>query len=116
MTKTTITVKRPNGQIEIVDMSDKWRFGITDQQFKMVRKATREGGCGECLSYKCERIDDRPPAEIAHDEQLAQQAKKARRYDAINNEGGEGYNPYRRPDTSCTDDRTPWQQGDDQAE
>jgi hypothetical protein len=44
----------------------------------------------------------------------AERAKKAREWDRINNEGGEGYNPYR--DQAEMVDNTPWMKGDDQAE
>ena len=59
---------------------------------------------------------DAHTAKIAAGRAAAKTADAARRvkermFDAINNEGGEGYNPYRGP--SRDHDRTPYHKGDD---
>jgi len=84
--KLTLTVKRPNGEIEKV-VHPKLTF-ITEAQFKQIQKCTREAGRGEVLSYEMEReqLDNR-----AHNEY----ERKAKAYNDVNNEGGEGFNPYR---------------------
>ena len=51
------------------------------------------------------------PEQKAEIEAQKEKARKAREWDEIHNEGGEGYNPYRnQPDMI---DRTPYQKGDD---
>lgn len=54
-----ITVKRPNGEIEIVT-NDKFAV-INDTLFGKMREATRNAGKGELLSYKY--VDTRTGAE-----------------------------------------------------
>lgn len=84
MTKTIITAKRPNGQIELVDVSDKHPVGINDKLFARMQAATKDAGRGELLSYSVEDIDDRTPAEVAWDavERLYGQATVAADYSA----------------------------------
>ena len=84
--KLTLTVKRPNGEIESI-VHPKLTF-ITEAQFKQIQKDTKAAGRGEVLSYEIER-------EIVDNRSLKEQERKAAAYDAVNNEGGEGYNPYR---------------------
>lgn len=64
MRKTTVTIKRPEGHIETVDVSDKFAQGLSDQMFQQVKKATKDAGRGECLSYK---IEDTLDAETKSD-------------------------------------------------
>jgi hypothetical protein len=54
MKKVTIEIKRPNGRIEILDVSDKFENGLTDGMFETIKKATKEAGRGDCLSYNVE--------------------------------------------------------------
>lgn len=56
MIKTTITIKRPTGNVEIVDVSDKFANGLTDGMFATIKAATAKAGRGECLSYNVERL------------------------------------------------------------
>lgn len=84
--KLTLTVKRPNGEIEKV-VHPKLTF-ITEAQFKQIQKDTKAAGRGEVLSYEIER-------EVVDNRAVKEQQRKAREFDRINNEGGEGYNPYR---------------------
>ena len=49
--RSQLTVKRPNGQIEIVDTTEKLRI-ITDAVFNQVKAATAKAGRGEVLSYE----------------------------------------------------------------
>lgn len=58
--------------------------------------------------------DNRTPEEKDAHAAAADRAKKAREYDRIHNEGGEGYNPYR--DQAEMVDKSPWMKGDDQPE
>lgn len=77
MRKTTITIKRPEGHIETVDVSDKFRQGLSDQMFEQVKKMTAEVNRGECLSYKVtDEISEEKLAEIkAHDDKARWFAK-----------------------------------------
>ena len=47
--RTEITIKRPNGEIEIV--TPKFTE-LNDNLFSQIKKATADAGRGECLSYK----------------------------------------------------------------
>lgn len=58
------------------------------------------------------RLANRGPEEKARIEQAKETARKAREYDLIHNEGGEGYNPFR--DQAEMDDSTPYHKGDNQ--
>ena len=52
MYKTTkIEVKRPEGHIEIVDVSEKFPSGLTDTMFAAMKAATKAAGRGDMLSY-----------------------------------------------------------------
>lgn len=55
-TTTKITVKRPDGETEIMDISAKFQNGITDQLFAAMKNATRKAGRGELLSYSVEHV------------------------------------------------------------
>jgi len=74
-------------------------------------------GGKECLDQS--DVDDRrrenvTPEEEAQIAKAKENARKAREYDRINNEGGEGYNPYR--DQAEMKDRTPHHKGDNNPE
>ena len=46
-----LTIKRPEGNIEIVDITEKF-CGMTDGLFEKIKEATKNAGKGECLSYE----------------------------------------------------------------
>ena len=52
MRTTKITAKRPSGEIEVVDVSDKFPAGLTDTMFEKIKAATRQAGRGDLLSYE----------------------------------------------------------------
>lgn len=54
MKKTTIEIKRPTGEIETLNVSEKFTNGLTDGMFETIKKATKEAGRGDCLSYNVE--------------------------------------------------------------
>jgi len=69
--KTEITIKRENGITEVVDVSEQFKSGLTDQMFEQIKTATRDAGKGECISYKVtvEELTDKEKKEIEdHDE------------------------------------------------
>lgn len=74
MRTTTIKIKRPEGHIETVDISDKWPRGINDIIFNKIKEATKAAGRGEMLSYtvKESELSAEEKAEIeAHDKKAA---------------------------------------------
>lgn len=75
MTTTTITVKRPNGQIETVDVSAKFPVGLTDQMFATIQESTRAAGRGEALSYNVTHESDAADSAWAAVERLQDQAE-----------------------------------------
>jgi hypothetical protein len=74
-----VTVKRPNGQIEVVDMSAKLGT-MNDALLKKVRKMTQEGGRGYVMKAVVTR-------ETSNMQELV------RDYKNLHNEGGFGYLP-----------------------
>lgn len=67
MIKKTITIKRPTGEIETIDVSDKFTV-LNEQIFQQVKKHTAEAGRGEAISWEEEHIDTRTDAEKAFDD------------------------------------------------
>jgi len=53
---TIIKIRRPEGHVETVNVSDKFSNGLTDPMFKQIKEATRKAGRGECLSYTSEYV------------------------------------------------------------
>lgn len=49
---TTIQAKRPDGNIETVDVSEKFPSGLTDAMFAQMAAATKAAGRGDLLSYR----------------------------------------------------------------
>lgn len=49
--KVTITIRRPEGHTEIVDVTNKFPQGLWDAKFEQVKQNTADAGRGECLSY-----------------------------------------------------------------
>ncbi len=62
--KTFITVKRPNGQIEEVEMTAKFNK-ITPAIFAKIVEGTRKAGRGEVQSYR--NVEDAPAHQISAD-------------------------------------------------
>ncbi len=77
---TELTVKRPNGEIEALDMSDRFPAGINKSMFDQIKKGTKEAGRGEVLK-----------AAITH--KMSNVGKLMAEYNNLHNEGGEGYIP-----------------------
>ena len=74
-------------------------------------------GAKEALDDKhvdARRLANITPEEKARIEQAKENVCKAREYDLLYNEGGEGYNPYR--DQAEMVDNSPWMKGDNQAD
>lgn len=85
-TKLTLTVKRPNGQVEKV-VHPTLKF-ITEAQFNQIQRDTAKAGRGEVLSYEIDR-------EMIDNTAFIENQRKAKAFDNLYNEGAEGYNPYR---------------------
>lgn len=69
---TTVDIKRPEGHIETVDVSDKFPQGLTDPMFETIKQKTMAAGRGEPLSYNVEsHISDAELAKIKeHDRKV----------------------------------------------
>lgn len=52
----TLKIKRPCGKIEVIDVSDKF-MSMNEQRFERIKKATRQAGKGEVLSYNVEKVE-----------------------------------------------------------
>lgn len=82
MTRIELTIRRPNGEIETLDVTDKLRAAghsrMTDPLFRATRKATKQAGRGWALSYR--NINERTDAEKALDDvlRLYDEAKQLR--------------------------------------
>lgn len=101
-----ITVKRPNGQIEEVQNG---KYMFSPEMFIKAFNDTKNAGRGEIISStghvtvvgdKTETMTmERDLADIQKQKEVAEAIKanktKARKFDNLYNEGGEGYNPYR---------------------
>ena len=83
MTKITIRTRRPNGEVEITDVSDKF-FSMNDRLFEQIKEANRKNGRGTCLDYKVERTDTRTDAqkEWSRVDSLFSLAEQVRDYSA----------------------------------
>jgi hypothetical protein len=77
--KLIISIRRPEGNIEEVDVSQKFA-GMNDSMFAKIRQATMDGGRGEPLSWKW--VDDRTDAEKAFDAVHIARAEVAQAEDA----------------------------------
>ncbi len=55
MTKITLTILRPTGVTEIVDVSDKF-CGMTPDLFAKIKAATKNAGKGDVKSYSVDVI------------------------------------------------------------
>lgn len=65
-----LTILRPNGQTEVVDMAAKgWGPGrLADARIAEIRAATKAAGRGAVLSYEYRNADTRTPAQRERDE------------------------------------------------
>lgn len=63
MIKTTLTFKRPNGKIEEIDVSEKFRSGINSVLAGIIRRDTRAAGRGELIDWRSGT--DATPEQIA---------------------------------------------------
>ena len=88
--KTTLKIKRPTGETEIVDISERFPVGITGKIFAKIVEANRKAGRGEVLSYTMEAeaptLDAQRFALVCEIENAREAANKA-----IHNDGF-GYN------------------------
>jgi hypothetical protein len=53
MNKVTAEIRRPNGEVETVDISDKFQ-NMNDSLFANLKKQVKAAGRGELLTYKVE--------------------------------------------------------------
>ncbi len=75
----TITIKRPNGKIETVDVTD--RFGSMNKaMFDNIKKSTKDGGRGDIL-------------ECVTTHKMSNLPNLMNDFNNLHNEGGEGYVP-----------------------
>lgn len=82
MQKTIITIKRPSGEIELVDISKTYPNRLFKIQFDKIKADTAKAGRGQCLSYTTEYVDTRPDSEKDYD--LIVESAKGKLYDAEN--------------------------------
>ena len=69
MTTVTLTIRRPNGQTETVNATEKMGLhGMTDAIFAQIRRDTKAAGRGDVLSYEIVTTDTRTDEEKALDE------------------------------------------------
>ena len=79
MTKIELTIRRPNGNVETIDISK--NFGSMNQEiFNQIKKQTKAGNGSDVLKATMTRKENN----------LYDLIKK---YNDVNNEGGEGYIP-----------------------
>lgn len=90
----TITVRRPGGEIEVVDVTAKYPSGLTPALFAAMKKATQAAGRGELVRWDNSDGYNSDQAAIDAANRAARKAK-ADAYDRLYNEGGEGFNPHR---------------------
>lgn len=90
MRVTTITIKRPEGHTEIVDATAKFPGGLSQPMFEQIKKATREAGKGDCLSFETKHVDTRTEAERFYSDTVERafsklyNAKNASYYSPVN--------------------------------
>ena len=54
---TTVTVKRPNGEVETIDATKKFPIGINDRLLETIKRDTSAAGRGTVLSAKTETVE-----------------------------------------------------------
>lgn len=62
-TKTTVTIRRPDGTEEMIDVTSRFPIGISEPLFARMRQENRKAGRGELLRH--EHIVETTPAEDA---------------------------------------------------
>lgn len=67
-TKTTVTIRRPNGKTETVDVSKSFPLGMPATLQDRMRRETRDAGRGEVLSI--DETDTRTASQIEADEAM----------------------------------------------
>jgi hypothetical protein len=94
-TKTTITIRRPEGHEETIDVSAKYPVGLNPALFERIQADNKAAGRGWCLRY--ETTVDPAPADgnTALTVTFGRRSKSEKAHDRLFNEGGEGYNPHR---------------------
>ena len=87
--RNTVTVKRLNGAIETVDITERFPGGLTPELARKMRNALIEAGKAvDLISYANAKADaDRDNREVRLTHRQA--------FDNLYNEGSEGYNPHR---------------------
>jgi len=78
--KTELKIERPNGQIELIDISKDFKLGIREKVFSKIRKDTKAAGRGEVIEATETRRKSNLSVLIA-------------KYNRTHNEGGYGYLP-----------------------
>ncbi len=78
MKTTALTIERPNGQKEIVDVSNK--FNVTQKVFDKIKSETAKAGKGNVVQ-----------AEIIEKKNNIKELR--RNFNNLHNEGGEGFIP-----------------------
>lgn len=86
--RNTITVRRPSGDIEVLDVTERFPGGLAGEALSKVAAATKAAGRGDVLSANNSFAE-------ACKANRARNARRRQAFDDLNNEGGEGYNPYR---------------------
>lgn len=82
MNKITMTIKRPEGHTETIDVTAKFENGINDFMFNRAKKATAEAGKGEILSYNIELDAESKAIHARLDKELGEEAKQAKWFSA----------------------------------
>lgn len=80
MIKTEVEIKRPDGTVETVDFSDRFRTGVGKNLLQAIREATQNAGRGyvrkAIMTYEASNLDELQDA-----------------YRRTHNEGGYGFVP-----------------------
>ena len=107
MRKTSITIRRPEGHIETIDISDKFPGGISNSMFEQIKSANTKAGKGECLSYDIQNIDIRTDAEKDHDKMIGKALSEL-----YNAEHADYYDPARviKAKSALDDANTCWKE------
>lgn len=78
--KTELRIKRPNGNIEVTDISDRFYLGINKATLEKFRAGTRAAGKGEVL-------------EAVMTFTRSNLGELVKKYNNLHNEGHDGYIP-----------------------
>jgi hypothetical protein len=87
--RNTLTIRRPSGDIEVVDITERFPGGLSGDALAKVRAATLAAGRGEVLAADNAKAD-------ADKANRAANARRRQAFDDLYNEGHrDGFNPYR---------------------